>query len=327
MNADCDTHGRDFPLARDPGSRAKLAPRFLLLVPLLTGLGCVTKTRYAELADDLAQTQSRLSAESVARGAALAEVDGCTQALAAAEARTTACEQRAVDLSREALRQAEAARSVELSAQELAADLRAQQESLARLVKDRSQLKATIEQMRSALASAAQREREAAQRVAEYKDMLVRFKSLIDAGKLQVRVVDGRMVLTLPMDILYASGSSKLSKEGHEALLTVGKVLATIPGRRFQVEGHTDDVPIRTPSYPSNWELAAARALGVVRALLEGGVTPQRISAGSFAEYRPTAANDGDANRARNRRIEIVLVPELTGLPGYDELQRLSGGG
>ena len=55
-------------------------------------------------------------------------------------------------------------------------------------------------------------------------------------------------------------------------------------------------------------------------------MAPQRISAASFSEYRPTAANDGDVNRARNRRIEIVLVPDLTGLPGFDELQRLSAG-
>ena len=139
-------------------------------------------------------------------------------------------------------------------------------------------------------------------------------------------MVYGRMVMTLPMDILYPSGSAKLAKEGHEALLAVGRGLATIAERRFQIEGHTDDVPIRTAAYPSNWELAAARSLGVVRALREGGVAPQLISAASFSEYHPTVANDGDANRARNRRIEIVLVPDLTGLPGFDELQRLSTG-
>ena len=64
-----------------------------------------------------------------------------------------------------------------------------------------------------------------------------------------------------------------------------------------------------------------------LRALLEAGVTPQRVSAASFSEYHPTAANDGDANRARNRRIEIVVVPDLSGLPGFRELQKLTGGG
>jgi len=92
-------------------------------------------------------------------------------------------------------------------------------------------LKATIDETRAALAAAAGREREAARRVAEFKDMLARFKALIDAGKLQVRVVDGRMVLTLPMDILFPSGKALLAKEGREALLEVGRVLATIPDR------------------------------------------------------------------------------------------------
>lgn len=297
--------------------------RLLLALALLAASGCVTKTKYAALADDLEMTREGLTAE---RDAARQQAASCAQALVTEEERGAACEARGAELKREIERQAAAARANELEAQDLKSDLKTQQELLARLLKDKSQLKATVDDMRGALAAAAEREREAARRVAEFKDMLARFKELIDAGKLQVRVVDGRMVLTLPMDILYPSGSAKLEKEGREALLAVGRGLATIPDRRFQVEGHTDDVPIRTAAYPSNWELASARALGVVRALLEGGVAPQRISAASFSEFRPTAANDNDANRARNRRIEIVLVPDLSGLPGYDELQRLSAG-
>lgn len=293
--------------------------RLAVALALLAASGCVTKTKYSALEEVLEQRGTELDAAK--QQAAL-----CAQELAAANGGGAACEERGAELNREIQRQAAAARANELEAQDLKSDLKTQQELLARLLKDKSQLKATVDEMRGALAAAAEREREAARRVAEYKDVLARFKELIDAGTLQVRMVDGRMVLTLPMDILYPSGSAKLAKEGHEALLAVGRGLATIPERRFQIEGHTDDVPIRTAAYPSNWELAAARSLGVVRALLEGGVAPQRISAASFSEYHPTVANDGDANRARNRRIEIVLVPDLTGLPGFDELQRLSTG-
>jgi chemotaxis protein MotB len=297
--------------------------RIVLTLALLAATGCVTKTKYIALENELAQARQGLGGE---RDAALQQAAACASELEATKVRADACDERGAELNRELTRQAAAARANELEAQDMKSDLTTQQELLARLLKDKSALKETVDAMRGALAAAAEREREAARRVAEYKDVLVRFKELIDAGKLQVRMVDGRMVLTLPMDILYASGSAKLAKEGREALLAVGRGLATIPDRRFQVEGHTDDVPIRTAAYPSNWELAAARSLGVVRALLEGGVAPQRISAASFSEYRPTAANDGDANRARNRRIEIVLVPDLTGLPGYDELQRLANG-
>lgn len=297
--------------------------RLVVLLAVVVSAGCVTRTRYDALAAEREQAQQALLAE---RDAGQVQAARCTQELADAAAQVTGCEARGDELKREIERQAAAARANELEAQDLRSDLKTQQELLARLVKDRSQLKGTVDEMRGALAAAADREREAARRVAEFKDMLARFKDLIDAGKLQVRLVDGRMVLTLPMDILFPSGSAKLAREGREALLAVGRGLATIPERRFQVEGHTDDVPIHTAAYPSNWELAAARALGVVNALLEGGMAPQRLSAASFSEYRPTAPNDGDSNRGRNRRIEIVVVPDLRGLPGFRELQQLAGG-
>ena len=295
----------------------------VLALTLLAAVGCVPKARYAALADDLEDTRQGLAAE---RATAAAVTDRCNRRHADDEQRVAACEARGAGLNQELLRQADAARSSERAAQDLSADLEAERQRLAQLVKDRSQMRASIDEMRRALAGAAERERQAARRVAEFKDMLARFKDLIDAGSLQVRVVDGRMVLTLPMDILFASGSARLSKEGHDTLMMVGRGLATLPGRRFQVEGHTDNVPIHTTAYPSNWELAAGRALVVVRTLLEGGLGPDALSAGSFAEHHPVAANADEAGRARNRRIEIVVLPDLTGLPGYDELQRLSAG-
>jgi chemotaxis protein MotB len=105
----------------------------------------------------------------------------------------------------------------------------------------------------------------------------------------------------------------------------VSEVLASIPERKFQVEGHTDDVPIKTAQYPSNWELAAARSMMVVKEMVTAGMPPERISAASFGEFKPALANDTPEGRAANRRIEIVLVPDLSSLPGFDELSRVSG--
>ena len=304
--------------------RAMHRPPLLLTLALAAATGCVTKTKYDALARDLETARAGLTGE---RDAARDEAARCGVQLGDATARADACEQRLAARDLELQQQAAAARAADLARQDLEADLREAQEQLARVLKDKARLGASIDDMKSALAAAAAREREAQKRVAEFKEFLARFKSLIDAGKLQVRIVEGRMVLTLPMDILFASGSAKLSKEGHQALLELGRGLAGIPERRFQVEGHTDDVPIKTATYPSNWELAAARSLGVVRALLEAGLAPDRVSAASYSEYRPRVANDGDTGRAANRRIEIVVVPDLTGLPGYDELVRLAGGG
>lgn len=91
--------------------------------------------------------------------------------------------------------------------------------------------------------------------------------------------------------------------------------------RRVQVEGHTDNVPIHNAQFPSNWELASARALVVVRAMMTAGMSSDAISAASYGEFHPAASNDDATGRATNRRIEVVLQPDLSTLPGFDELQ------
>ena len=120
--------------------------------------------------------------------------------------------------------------------------------------------------------------------------MLVRFKDLIDAGTLSVRVVDGRMVLALPTDVLFDSGSARLSKTGKEAAQQVGSVLAAMSRRRVQVEGHTDNMPIHNAQFASNWELASARALVVVRAMMQSGIPSDAVSAASYGEFHPARA-------------------------------------
>lgn len=197
---------------------------------------------------------------------------------------------------------------------------------MAAATKDKSQLQASVEDMAKALAELEKRRAEAEARVAEFKSLLARFRKLIDAGKLKVKIVDGRMVVVLATDILFASGSAHLSKDGKSAVAEVAGVLATIPERAFQVEGHTDTVPIATAQYPSNWELAAARAITVLKALVDGGLDSSRVSAASFAETRPVAPNDTHEGKALNRRIEIIIVPDLSTLPGFEELKRLGAG-
>ncbi|MCU0698549.1 MAG: OmpA family protein [Myxococcaceae bacterium] len=194
---------------------------------------------------------------------------------------------------------------------------------LAALTKDKSKLQGSVEQMTQALQDLEKRKAQAEARLSEFRSLLSRFKSLIDAGKLSVRIVEGRMVVVLATDILFASGSAALSKEGKAAIVEVSQVLASIPKRSFQVDGHTDSVPIATAQFPSNWELASARALTVVKAMLEAGMPKERISAASFADARPVASNDSAEGKAANRRIEISIVPDLSGLPGFEELQRV----
>jgi chemotaxis protein MotB len=175
--------------------------------------------------------------------------------------------------------------------------------------------------LESALAELKQRKAETEARVAEFKALLEKFKSLIDAGKLKVRIKEGRMVVELATDILFSSGSASLSKEGTAAIAEVADLLKSIEGRKFQVEGHTDNVPMKG-AFKSNWELASARALTVLHAMVDAGLQPERISAASFGDSRPAKPNDTPENKAANRRIEIVVVPDLSSLPGFEELQK-----
>jgi chemotaxis protein MotB len=195
-------------------------------------------------------------------------------------------------------------------------------DDLAAAVRERGGLRDSVEQMKKAMSALERQQKEAEARVAEFKTLLQRFKTLIDNGTLRVKMVDGRMVVSLGSDILFASGSAGLSPEGKKTVSDVAKILATVD-RKYQVEGHTDNVPIKTSQFPSNWELAAARAITVVETMMEAGVRAERVSAASFADARPVQKNESSDGRKANRRIEIVILPDLSTLPGFDELQKL----
>ena len=161
------------------------------------------------------------------------------------------------------------------------------------------------------LQSLAAIEREVRERNAIYEEVIGRFRSLIDGGRLSVAIDRGRMVIQLPQDILFQSGSATIGSDGRQTLGEVAAVLADLEDRTFQVEGHTDNVPIATARFPSNWELSSARALSVVRLLVENGVPPQNLSGAGYGEFQPRAANDTPDTRRLNRRIEIVMLPNL----------------
>jgi len=178
-----------------------------------------------------------------------------------------------------------------------------------------------INAMEAALAEAAAREARAAKRLQEYNSMLKQLKSMIDSGKLKVRIVRNKMVIELPEAVLFASGSAKLKKEGIRVLAELGPVLASIKGREFQVGGHTDNKPIRTKRFPSNWELSGARSIDVAELLIEYGVPGNRISAAAYADTQPVESNDTAEGRAKNRRIEIALQPNLDELPDLSSFE------
>src|SRR5262249_56123966 len=118
-------------------------------------------------------------------------------------------------------------------------------------VKDKAALKATADEMKAALAELDKRKAEADRRLAESRKLLAQLRSMIDAGKLKVKIVDGRMVLALATDVLFASGSAELSPGGLATINEATSVPLTIPGRKFQAEARTPHLPLTTSRFPS----------------------------------------------------------------------------
>ncbi len=136
------------------------------------------------------------------------------------------------------------------------------------------------------------------------------------SGVVSVRPDDRGLVLSLGEHVLFEAGRAQVKESASGALAAVAAVLRK-SGCRAVVEGHTDSLPISNARFSSNWELSTARATSVLSLLLERhGVLPERLSAAGYAEFRPIASNATPEGRARNRRVDVVLL--LDGREGAD---------
>ena len=145
-----------------------------------------------------------------------------------------------------------------------------------------------------------------------YADTVHSLQHQIDAGEVKVDIRDGRMVLDLPNDLLFDTARVDIKPAGAKDLDAVADILMSLPNRQFQVAGHTDDVPINTSMYASNWELSTARALQVIHYLEDKGVSSGQLSATGYADVDPVASNATAEGRRQNRRLEITLQPQIT---------------
>ncbi len=214
--------------------------------------------------------------------------------------------------------------SLRASSEQMAARLRALGEDVTRLEASNTQTQSELDAARRREEELRRQQQQAEARLATFRQMLGRFRAMIDQGRLRVRIVRGRMVIELPAGILFDSGDARLRREGEEVLRQVAQVLAQIPDRDFLVAGHTDNVQIgRGGRFADNWELSTARAVNVSRFLSQNGLAAEHIGAAGYAEFQPAVANDTEQNRALNRRVEIVLMPNINELP---DLSSLEGG-
>lgn len=144
-----------------------------------------------------------------------------------------------------------------------------------------------------------------------YDQLMSQLQKEVSEGQIAIQQFEDKLTLNVAEKIFFDSGSAELKPGGKEVLVKVGHIVKGLTDKVIRVEGHTDNVPISKSlqsTYPTNWELSAARATTVVRFLQEfAGVPPQMLVAAGFGEYRPIAPNDTPENKQKNRRIEIVL--------------------
>lgn len=124
----------------------------------------------------------------------------------------------------------------------------------------------------------------------------------------QLDLQERGLVVRFAEQVFFDLGEATLKPEARETLRKLAGTLRSLPNP-LRVEGHTDNLPINTPRFPSNWELSVHRATNVVRFLIEEeGFDPQKLSAAGYSEYRPLKPNDSAENRAMNRRVDIVIL-------------------
>ena len=144
-----------------------------------------------------------------------------------------------------------------------------------------------------------------AQRIAD--EIAISLQDYVDQDLLKVTFTGDRIEIEMKEKMLFGSGRARLSPTALRALRELSKTLVRIPSH-LQIEGHTDNVPIATSEFPSNWELSAARAASVVHFFARQGVEPWRMAAVGLGEHRPIAENADEKGRAANRRVTVVVL-------------------
>ena len=134
-----------------------------------------------------------------------------------------------------------------------------------------------------------------------------RLKKWVKKGKIAVKGNEKWLEIEIKSSLLFTSGDAVLSADATTILAELTDVVKTTKNPLY-VSGYTDDVPINTNRYPTNWELSAARSASVVRLLAQNGINPARMGAIGYGEFRPIAANDSDINRQKNRRVVIRVM-------------------
>lgn len=165
---------------------------------------------------------------------------------------------------------------------------------------------------RESLDAIKEKDRAMAELKKTFNNLVSELNEEIKKGEIEVTQLRDKLTLSMVEKILFDSGRADIKQNGKAVLDRVADILRKVKDKQIRIEGHTDNVPIGSVlalKFPTNWELSTARSTTVVRYLQEQGVDPAYLSAAGYSEYRPVGSNDTEEERAKNRRIEIVLIP------------------
>jgi chemotaxis protein MotB len=260
------------------GGETMFKKRSLLIFCFITLMlpACVSKSKYVQLESELARTNEKLSYTNSRLSYTEESRERCMDSLADCQGRFKEKEGEKVQLNQKV--------------EDLKYDIEKKESIIEEQTRVIRELHTTKEKIENSL------------------------QEQIEAQEVKIEEIEGKLKVTFVDKILFDTGKVEIGKRGQEALLGLADSLRENKNQNLVVEGHTDDVPIGLAlmdRYPTNWELSAARAIGVARFLQERGwLEPERISVAAYSYYKPVATNDTAKGRRQNRRIEIILVPK-----------------
>ncbi len=260
---------------------------FAISLIALGALACVTSGTHQEVVDERDRLQREN--EMMSEQAGLLEVSNAS-------------------LEAERVRLYDELEDLRVETEALSATRSALEKDVMRLSESEGQLSSQLQATNDALEAA---EREAAELKSTYQGLVADLESELQKGEIEIEQLRSGLRVGVSDEILFRTGSADLDAEGREVLAKVAENIAKLD-YMVDVEGHTDNIPILGPlkkKYPTNWELAAARASSVVRLFARRGIAGERLQAISRAEFAPVASNDDADGRSLNRRIEIRLRP------------------
>ena len=280
---------------------------------LQQGNQALSQSLYAKQ-DELSKRISRLQGELSEAQRALAQAQGRNadfeKSLLEANARCDQLKVRAAQLERER-------DGLLKSGTELSKSLGAKQDELSKTVSSLTAEKRALEGRVEELGMAAEelkvrQERELSETRSTYESLVGELQGEIAQGQVQISQIQGKLSVNVADTIFFDSGRVEIKESGRKVLQRVGDILKHIPDKGIRIEGHTDNLRIRgslKERFPTNWELSTARATMVARFLQEkAGLDPALLTAAGYSEWRPIAPNETEEGRAKNRRIEIVLI-------------------